>query len=719
MDKIKLKFLLSGFFIFLFYNSNAQLSLEDIFLKNKYSPDALDDIVFFNHKENYTALEDYTSSQKIITYNPSGKQEKIINLKEIFKNNDEFEQTISKFEISNTDKYILLESSPNFKYRYSFTANYYLLEGDKLSTLPEQNIELPSFSAEDNKIIFIKENNLFFYDIKTKSNSQITFDGVNNKIINGKSDWVYEEEFSLTKAYCLNQQGNKIAYLKFDESHVKEYTMQYFNGKNYPQDFVYKYPKVGETNSKVSLWYYDMKKKKNYSIPIQSNYEYIPRLYFGADGNTIYYVLFNRLQNQLNIEAYNIQTKKTKTVYSESSNTYINLPQFILLPDQSFFITSQKENYNQIYHYDALGKLIKKITKDDYNVQNIIALDIENKLIYFETNKDKISERQIYSINYTTENRQALTFEHGINEVFFAPQMTYYIHRYSNDTTPTQVKILYTNQTSSTILIDNQKLKNIISNIPKREFFNFKTEDGTELNSWIIKPSILDTTQKYPLLLYVYGGPGNQEVLNNFGRNDNKWFKYLAEQGYVVACVDGRGSGGKTANFEHIIYKNLGKYETKDQINAAKYFSSLDFIDSNRIGIFGWSYGGFMALNCLEEGNNIFKVAISVAPVTNWIWYDNIYTEKYMQTPLENKEGYLGYNPILNASKIKGKLLLVHGTADDNVHIQHTYELMSVLNSKNIPYESLIYPDKNHSISGGNTRYNLYKKMTEFILKNL
>ena len=358
--------------------------------------------------------------------------------------------------------------------------------------------------------------------------------------------------------------------------------------------------------------------------------------------------------------------------------------------------------------------MIKKITKDDYNVQNIIALDIENKLIYFETNKDKISERQIYSINYTTENRQALTFEHGINEVFFAPQMTYYIHRYSNDTTPTQVKILYTNQTSSTILIDNQKLKNIISNIPKREFFNFKTEDGTELNSWIIKPSILDTTQKYPLLLYVYGGPGNQEVLNNFGRNDNKWFKYLAEQGYVVACV-----GGKTANFEHIIYKNLGKYETKDQINAAKYFSSLDFIDSNRIGIFGWSYGGFMALNCLEEGNNIFKVAISVAPVTNWIWYDNIYTERYMQTPLENKEGYLDYNPILNASKIKGKLLLVHGTADDNVHIQHTYELMSVLNSKNIPYESLIYPDKNHSISGGNTRYNLYKKMTEFILKNL
>lgn len=719
MGKIKLNILLSVLFIFLFYSINAQLNLEDIFLKNKYSPDALDDIVFFNHKENYAALEDYTSTQKIITYNPTGKQESVINLKEIFKNNDEFEQTISKFEISNSDKYYLLESNPNYQYRYSYTANYYLLEGNQLSALPEQNIELPTFSAEDNKIIFIKDNNLYYYDIKNNINRQITFDGVKNKIINGKSDWVYEEEFSLTKAYCINQQSNKIAYLKFDESQVKEFAMQYYNGKNYPQNFTYKYPKVGENNSKISLWYYDVKKKKNYSIPINSSYEYLPRIYFGADGNTIYYILFNRLQNQLKIETYNIQTKKTKTVYSENSTTYINLPQFILLPDQSFFITSQKENYNQIYHYDAFGKLIKKVTKDDFNVQNIIALDIQNKLIYFETNKDKISEKQIYSINYSTDISQALTFERGINEVFFAPQMTYYIHRYSNDTTPTQVKILYTNQTSSTILIDNQKVKSSISNLPKKEFFSFKTEDGTELESWIIKPTRLDTTQKYPLLLYVYGGPGNQEVLNNYGRNDSKWFKYLAEQGYVVACVDGRGSGGKTANFEHIIYKNLGKYETKDQISAAKYFKSLDFIDSNRIGIMGWSYGGFMALNCLEEGNEFFKIAISIAPVTNWIWYDNIYTERYMQTPLENKEGYLSYNPILNASKIKGKLLLVHGTADDNVQIQHTYELMSVLNNKNIPYESLIYPDKNHSISGGNTRFDLYLKLTKFIVKNL
>jgi dipeptidyl-peptidase-4 len=589
--------------------------------------------------------------------------------------------------------------------------------------MPEQNIQYPSFSPDDSKIAFIKENNLFYYNIKNETTVQITKDGRINHIINGKSDWVYEEEFGLTSAYAWNSGGNKIAYLKFDESAVKEYSFPVYGGQAYPQIFSYKYPKVGEANSKISLWYYDLKKKKNIQIPIKNETEdwaaYLPRIYFSNDGVYIYYMLLNRNQNRLTVERYNTQNKKTETVYNEQNNTYINLPDFILLPDNSFLITSTKENYNQIYWHQADGKMIKKITTGDYNVLNITAIDLENQLIYFETNKDKISERQVYSINYKTLETKAITNENGINQVYFAPQLSYYIHRFSNDTTPTQVRILNSNQTSSTILIDNQRLKEKIKHLPTKEFFTIKTDDGAELEAWMIKPQNMDSTAKYPLLMYVYGGPGNQEVVNDYGANGDRWFKFMATQGYVIACVDGRGSGGKTTDFEQIVYLHLGKYETADQINAAKYFSKLGFIDSTRIGIFGWSYGGFLSLNCLAEGNTVFKTAVSVAPVTNWIWYDNIYTERYMQTPLQNKAGYLSYNPLLNASKIKGNLLLIHGTADDNVHIQHTFELMSILNQKNIPYESVIYPDKNHGISGENTRYHLYKKITEFILRKL
>lgn len=717
---MKNNFLIIFFSVFLFsVHANDSLTLESIFIKNAYSPDALDDLVFFNKIENYALLEDFTQSQRIGIYNQKGEQLKEINLTKLFQAQTDFVPNVNAFQISNTDKFFLLSTNQNNIYRHSFSANYFLLNAETLTALPDDGIQYPEFSSDDKKIAYIKDNNIFVYDIKSSISQAITKDGKINSIINGKTDWVYEEEFGLAKMYLWNNQSTKIAYLKFDESHVKEYSFPIYNGESYPQNFTYKYPKVGEVNSKVSLWYYDVKKRKNFSVPININYEYLPRLYFSKDGNSIFYMLLNRQQNELTINKYNTQTKKTTKVYYEKSEKYIDLPQFVVLDNDDFLITSKKENYNQIYYYNNSEQLIRKVTDGKFNILSINTIDINNKLIYFETNKDKTSEQQIYAVNYETKQLTKATNEAGINTIYFSPQLTYYIHKYNNDTTPTQIKILNSNQTSSTVLIDNASLKQKTTNLPQKEFFTIPIDNQTSLEAWKILPPNFDSTQNYPLLMFVYGGPGSQKVLNEFGNNMSIWFKYLAEQGYVVACVDNRGCGGKSLDFEQITYLNLGKYETQDQIRAAKYLIQQGNIDSSRIGIFGWSYGGFLSLNCLAEGTSVFKTAISVAPVTNWIWYDNIYTERYMQTPLHNKNGYLSFQPLMNAHKIKGNLLLIHGTADDNVHVQHSIELMNTLNSKNIPYRSILYPDKNHGISDGQTRYNLFKQITDFILEKL
>jgi dipeptidyl-peptidase-4 len=697
----------------------SQFNLENIFLKYAYSPDALDDVAFFSKEEKYAMLHDYPTQQKIIIYNNAAQKIEDINLTSVFKKNDVNNiPTVNAFSVSNTDKYFLLTTNKISNYRHSFVATYYLLHQQQVEMIDEEKIQYPTFSTDDKKIAFVKNNNLYYKNLLNNSTTQITNDGQQNIIINGKSDWVYEEEFVLTNAFVWNNEGSKIAYLKFDESNVKEHTLQYFYGTSYPTNFSYKYPKVGEENSKVSLHYYDLKKKKNYKIPIPENYEYIPRIYFSADNQSIYYCLLNRHQNQLNIYAYNTKTKKTILIYSEQNNAYLEVPTFVLNSDNSFFITSEKENYNQIYYYNSAGTFIQKITNGNYNVLEVLAIDYKRNLLYFKSNKDRIEEKHIFSIDLKTLNCQKITIEQGTHEIYFSPQMSYYIHQYHADNIPTQTKILFTNQSSSTILLDNNTLLKKADSLPKKEFLSLYINQDS-LAAFIIKPINFDSTKQYPLLMQVYGGPGSQDVKNEFGTAIDLWQKYIAQLGYIIVCVDNSGCGGKSTAFKHKTYLNLGNQETLDQISVANFFAQQSFIDSNRIGIMGWSYGGYLSLMCLAKGNEIFKTAISIAPVSNWLWYNDVYTERYMKLPLENKAGYFNSNVILQANKIKGNLLLIHGTADDNVHIQHTYELMNKLNSLNIPYQSYIYPDKDHGISGGNTRFQLFQNITNYILKYL
>lgn len=709
-------------FIILYFlslnNTYAQLTLETIFLKHEYSPEALDDVAFYSKNEMYAMLHEYPNYQKIINYNTKAEKISEINLKNIWDNHQMPNKTISQFQLSNTDKYFLLTTDVEYIFRHSTIANHYLLANNIITPIDDDKIQYLSFSPDDTKVSYIKNNNIYYKNLKNNKITQITKDGQYNTIINGKSDWVYEEEFQLTQAYTWSNDGSKIAYLKFDESKVKEYSFPLYYGASYPQLFSYKYPKVGEENSKVTLHYYDLKKNKNYAIKIPFSFEYLPKLFFNNNSTKIYYLLMNRWQNEMYVYAYDVQNKKHHLIYSEISKTYIDLPTFLLLHDDSFFITSEKENYNQIYHYDANGKLINKITKGSYNVKDILAFDVSNNKLYFSASISKLEEKHIYVVDVLTQNLYQLTQETGTHKIYFAPQMTYYIHQHSADDVPTQTKIMYNNNSSSTMLLDNLTLKNKTDSIPKKEFLKININDYT-LESYIIYPTHFDSTQQYPLLMMVYGGPGSQEVENKFGSSIDMWQKYLANLGYIVACVDNRGCGGKSASFKNATYLQLGKIETEDQIAVAKYFSNFPFINKNRIGIMGWSYGGYLSLLCLAQGNEIFKTAISIAPVTNWLWYDNIYTERYMKSPSENKNGYFNGNVLLHAHKIKGNLLLIHGTADDNVHMQHTYELISKLNQLNIPFQNYIYTDKNHGISGGNTRYNLFSKITHYILNNL
>jgi dipeptidyl-peptidase-4 len=702
-----------------FQNIYAQLTLENIFIKHEYSPDALDDVAFYSKTEQYAMLEDYSKYQKIVTYNHNAQKLSEINLKkEFIKNDIDSSKRIGQFSISNTDKYFLLASDFDYHYRYSFSANYYVLNNQSITKIDDEKIEHPSFSNDDSKIAYIKDNDLFYFNLKSNTSTQITNDGEQNKIINGKSDWAYEEELMLTQAYIWNSDASKIAYLKFNESNVKEYNIPLYYGLTYPKIFTYKYPKVGEECSKVTLHYYDLKKKKNYAVAIPSGYEYLPRIYFSNDGAKIYYMLMNRWQNELSIYAYDIKSKQHKLVYAENNNTYVEIPTFILNDDNSFYITSEKEDYNQIYHYDANGKMIKKITNGNYNVMDILCVDNQNNRIYFSSNIFDYAETQVYAVDVKNLNIYKVTQEHGTHQVFFAPQMTYYIHQFSSDTIPTQTKILYNNNSSATVLIDNQRLKSKIDTLPKKIFSSIKI-NNEKFGSYMIVPNDFDSTKKYPMLMWVYGGPGIREVENKFGGSIEMWHKYLAQLGYIVVCVDNRGSSGQSASFKKSTYLQLGNYEVEDQTAAAKYYATLGFIDSNRIGMMGWSYGGYMSIMCLAKGNDVFKTAISIAPVTNWLWYNKIYTERYMKSVAENKNGYLNSNTLLHANKIKGNLLLIHGTADDNTQLQHTYELMAKLDAIDISYQNYIYIDKNHGISGGNTRYNLFKKVTNYILENL
>ena len=633
---------------------------------------------------------------------------------------------IDSYTFDAEEKMILLACNTKQIFRHSFTADYYLynIATKQLKKLFDFQVQEPTFSPDGKKIAYAKENNLYVYDLASNQSAPITTDGKKNAIINGITDWVYEEEFAFVKAFDWSTDSKKLAYIRFDESQVPEFSMSIFHKDLYPTVETFKYPKAGEKNSEVSLHIYDVNANATKKVNLgKYNDFYIARMKWTNNSNVLSAQVLNRHQDNLDVLFIDGNSGDAKVVLNEKDKAYVDVTDNLtFLKDNSFIWTSEKDGFNHIYLYDKNGKLKKQVTAGKWEVTNYYGFDEKTNTVFYQSVENGSINRDVYRIGLDGKNKVRLTKNVGANAAVFSPNYQYYINTFSTATQPTIYTLNEAKAGKQMQVIENNealaaKLK--AYNLPSKEFFVLKTEKGNELNAWIMKPKDFDATKKYAVFMIQYSGPGSQQVVNQWGSSNEYWFMMLAQQGYIVACVDGRGTGFKGADFKKCTQKQLGKFEVEDQIDAAKVIGNYAFVDKANIGIWGWSYGGFMASNCLMKGNDVFKMAIAVAPVTNWRFYDSIYTERYMQTPQENASGYDENSPINHVEKLKGKFLLIHGSADDNVHVQNSMQMMEALIQANKQFDSQIYPDKNHGIYGGKTRIQLYTKMTNFIKENL
>lgn len=632
----------------------------------------------------------------------------------------------SSYEFSPDEKQVLFATDSERIYRHSTKATYFVHDvatGKTSEVQAPAKQTYPTFSPDGRKVAFVSDNNIHVFDIASGSTKQVTTDGKWNHIINGMSDWVYEEEFVLTRAFEWSPDSKKIAYYKFDEAHVKQFTMDFF-GELYPEPYTFKYPKAGEQNSFISIYSQDLATGKNTRIDLGEETDiYFPRIKWTPNNQLVVFRM-NRHQNELELLLANA-SGNTRPIYKETNKYYISesvLDHVDFLEDNSGFLwSSEKDGYKHVYLLDMEGNVINQVTTGNWDVTDLYGIDEANGKVFFQAAAESPLNREVYSIDLDGKNLKKLTPDAGWNSAEFTDSYDYFVHNYSSTAQPTTVVVRDRNGSEERQLKDNATVLQRVNKLglPGKEFFSFTTSQGVELNGWMIKPSDFDPNKAYPVLMYVYGGPGSQTVQNRwYGAND-LWYTHLADQGYIVASVDNRGTGARGQEFKKGTYLELGKLETIDQIEAGKYLGSQSYIDADRIGIWGWSYGGYMSSLALLKGNDVFKMAIAVAPVTTWRYYDTIYTERYMRTPQENASGYDDNSPINHVSKLKGSYLLVHGMADDNVHFQNSVDMVDALNKAGKHYDFYMYPNKNHGIYGGNTRLHLYEKMTDFILENL
>ena len=632
----------------------------------------------------------------------------------------------TNYTFSVDESQVILETNTESIFRYSVLALYYAynIQTKRLQKISEHKIQEPTFSPDGTKVAYGRENNLFIKDLVSGTTKQITFDGKKNKIINGITDWVYEEEFAFVRAFEWNAASSKIAFIRFDESDVPEFSMDIYGTDLYQTQKVFKYPKAGETNATVSLHFYDLSTDTISSVALSKDYNdfYIPRIKWTNDPNILSAQYMNRHQNNLDLWLLNPETNQADLVLSEQDKAYVDVTDNLtFLKDNSFIWTSEKDGFNHIYHYAKNGKLKNQITKGNWEVTAYYGYNESAKTIYYQSVENGSINRDVYSIQLNGKNKKRLSFQEGTNDAEFSADFTYFIKTHSSAASPPKFTL---NDSKTGRLIKNIKDNSAL--LKKLETYDYSNKEfstihvnGNDLNMWMLKPANFDPSKTYPLLMFQYSGPGSQQVANTWSSSRDYWHQFLAQQGYIVACVDGRGTGYKGAEFKKVTYMNLVKYETEDQIQAAKQLSDFPYIDQSRIGIWGWSYGGHMSTNCLLKGNDVFKMAIAVAPVTSWRFYDTIYTERFMRTPQENPSGYDDNSPFNYPELLKGDYLLVHGSGDDNVHVQHTMRMVEALIQANKQFDWAIYPDKNHGIYGGNTTMHLYTKMTNFLHENL
>ena len=722
---MKLKSILSSLAIFFLAQcvsaQEKMIQLEDIWASRTFSPEWVWGINSMNDGIHYSSLN-YGDKNVYITqysYETGDSISTIVDSKDL----DGI--SFSDYSFSEDEKKVLLPTETESIYRYSTRSNYYVYDRETkiAEELSEGKQRLAQFSPDASKVAFVKENNIFIKDIINNTELQVTFDGEINKIINGATDWVYEEEFAFDNGMQWNASGNKIAYYRFDEENVPEFSMDLFTDL-YPSQSQFKYPKAGETNSTIELFIYDLDSNKTIKANINTEEEfYIPRIKWTLDENVLSVQRMNRHQNQLDFILVDAKDGSSQTIFTENDAAYIDVTDNLtFLNDGKYFIwTSEKSGYNHIYLYNLKGKQVRQITKGNYDVTDFYGIDESNNTVYFASSERSPMHRDVYAIQLNGKNKKTLTNKIGTNSATFSTNYKYFINQYSNANTPYYFSLFDAKGNEVRILKDNSNLNNSLAEyaLSQKEFFNFKTTEGINLNGWMMKPHNYDETKQYPVFMYLYGGPGSQQVTDSWGGSNFLWYQMLTQQGYIVACVDNRGTGARGSEFKKCTYQQLGKLETEDQIEANRYLANLPYVDGSRIGIFGWSYGGYMSSLCLLKGADEFKMAIAVAPVTNWRYYDSIYTERYMRTPQENASGYDDNSPINHVEKLKGKYLLVHGSADDNVHYQNTMEMTNALVNANKQFDLFIYPNKNHGIYGGYTRLHLFTKMTNFIKENL
>ena len=633
-----------------------------------------------------------------------------------------------KIEFSNymwspDSKYILLTGTlPARKVKSGGSFYLYDVDTKKVTLISESQEEQKNaaFSPDSKKIGFVKGNNIFYYDIASGKATQLTFDGGEN-IINGAFDWVYEEEFDLITGWEWAPDSKSIAFWQLDQS--AEPLMKIAKYDSLHLNFLeYRYPKPGDRNALVKIGVVSLENPAVKWMDIGTEKDiYIPRIKFTNNPGILSIQRMNRLQNKLELMFADTKTGKSSIIYTETDPAWIDITNnlYFYKSKDRFLISSEKDGYAHLYLYDLTGKLINQVTKGKYEIKDLISVDEKNDRIYFTSNKRDVMYMDLFSVKSDGSGLEMITKSEGYHSCEISSNYKYYIDRVSTANTPAVTSISSTDGKLTKVILKPDLSFKESYNFSPVEFLKFKTEDGVEINACIIKPHNFDANKKYPVLMANYSGPGSQIVVDRYGSADFVWYQMLAEKGYIIFYLDNRGTGGRGSEFKKMVYKQLGKYEVQDMIEGAKYLGSLPYVDKDRIGIWGWSYGGYISAFTILKGSKYFKAAVAVAPVTHWKFYDSIYSERFMQTPQLNPQGYEDSSPLNYAEDLKGKLLVIHGTADDNVHFQNSVELVNRLVDNNRPVEVMYYPEKDHSIYGGMTRIHLFEKITNFILNNL
>lgn len=710
------------FFILSFVPAVAQkkqLSNQLIWASREFSPEYVYSVASMNDGEHFSVLED----NKIVKYSYKNFSKPVST---ILDGNELTGISIDDYFFNADESKVLLATKVNSIYRRSFTAEYYIvdLKSKKVTQLYDKGAQmLADFSPDGTKVAFVFENNLFIRNLEDGAVTQITNDGKQNAIINGSTDWVYEEEFEVTKAFYWSPNSTKIAFLKFDESAVKEFTMEYYNGGTYPEPYTFKYPKAGEDNSKLGLFVYTLSEKSTRPIDY-GNYEYIPRMKWTNDDNKLIYLVMNRHQSELTYAMADCSGSADitgKAVYTDKSDTYVEVDNnLVFLKDgNSFLRTSEKDGFKHIYQVTFTGEE-KQITKGSWDVIELKGINESTGTVFYTSAEEGAMYQSLYAIKLDGTNKQKLSTQVGHNDAEFSTGMKYYINTYSTINQPYEISVHTADGKQVEMLKDNAALKAKLQeyDLATTEFITIKGAEQ-DLNAFIMKPTNFDSSKKYPVYFDIYNGPGHNTVIDQWGGSNQLYHQLLVQKGYIVISVDTRGTMHRGAAFKKCTYLQLGKLETEDMIAVAKQVATWPYVDAGRIGVMGWSYGGYMTSLCMTKGADVFKMGIAVAPVTNWRWYDNIYTERFMRTPQENASGYDDNSPINHVDKLKGKYLLVHGSGDDNVHVQNSMEMVDALVKKNKDFDMFIYTNKNHGIYGGYTRLHLFNKMLNFTLTNL